>query len=96
MPRPQFKTKCGVCKKEWIIVTSRDFPICVTCHLKQIFSEEVTDREYDFLNIDKTVYSQSKFLRSIRQNYLMYKTLSEKQISEKTGNCCRRLFTSTF
>jgi len=60
---------------------ARDFPICVNCHLKQIFSEEVADKKYGFLNVDKSVYARSKFLRSIRQNYLMYKTLTEKQIA---------------
>ena len=81
MPRPIFKKKCGICRKEWVVVTARDFPICSTCHLKQIFSEEVTDKKYNFLNIERILYEKSKFLRSIRQSYLMYKSLSAKQIS---------------
>ncbi|HLC81071.1 MAG TPA: hypothetical protein VJH68_00255 [Candidatus Nanoarchaeia archaeon] len=81
MPRPQFKTKCRVCKLEWVVATARDFPICVSCHLRQIFSEEVTAKKYNFLNLDQSVYFQSRFLRSIRQSYLMYKTLSTKQIA---------------
>jgi hypothetical protein len=81
MPRPKFKKKCGICKKDWVVVTSRDFPICVSCHMKQVFSEEVTNKKFNFLNIDRSLYEKSRFLRSIRQSYLMYKDLSAKQIS---------------
>ena len=80
MARPQFKQKCKICKIDWTLVNYRDFPICVKCHMKQIFSEEVEDKKYDFLNISKTLYEKSRFLRNIRQAYLMYKELSEKQI----------------
>ncbi len=81
MPRPKFKQKCGICKREWVVLTAREFPICDECHVKQIFSEEITDKDYDFLNLDRSIYRQSRFLRSIRQSYLMFKTLSAKQIS---------------
>jgi len=48
--------------------------------MKQIFSQEVTAKKYDFLNIPKKTYEKSRFLRNIRQSYLMYKSLSKKQI----------------
>lgn len=80
MPRPLFKKKCGICNKEWVVINSREYPVCVSCHMKQIFSEEVTDKAFSFLNIDKGLYEKSKFLRSIRQSYLMYKSLTQKQI----------------
>ena len=80
MPRPKFKQKCKICKGEWVLVSYRVYPICVSCHMKQIFSEEVTDKKFNFLNIKKEFYEKSRFLRNIRQSYLMYKSLSEKQI----------------
>ena len=49
--------------------------------MKQIFSEEIDNKKYDFLNISKKLYEQSRFLRNIRQAYLMYKNLTVKQIS---------------
>ena len=37
-------------------------------------------KKFDFLNLPKKTYEKSRFLRNIRQNYLMYKSLSKKQI----------------
>ena len=79
MALPQFKQKCKICKTEWVILNRREYPICVKCHLRQIFSEEVTDPKFEFLNISKELYEKSRFLRNIRQAYLMYKNLTEKQ-----------------
>jgi len=81
MVYPKFKHKCKLCKKDWVVVKGREFPICVKCHMRQIFSEEVTDKKYKFLNIPKELYEKSRFLRNIRQAYLMYKELTKKQIS---------------
>ena len=79
MPRLKFKQKCKICKKEWVLVQYGQFTICVTCHMKQI-AEEVTEKKYQFLNIEKELYEQSRFLRNIRQSYLKFKELSDKQI----------------
>lgn len=76
----KFKQKCKICGKEWVVINRREFPICVKCHIMQIFSEKVTDKEYSFLNIPRELYEKSRFLRNIRQSYLMYKELTEKQI----------------
>ena len=73
MARLKFKKKCSFCKDVWVLIQSREYPICVDCHLKKIFSEEVTEKKYNFLNADKKVYAKSRFLRNIRQAYLMYK-----------------------
>ncbi len=80
MARLKFKKKCNICKKVWVVVRSREYTICVPCHMKQIFSQEVTDKKFDFLNIDRELYEESRFLRNIRQSYLMYNELSEKQV----------------
>ena len=80
MARLRFKKKCNICKEKWVLVKSREYTICVPCHMKKIFSEEVTDKAYDFLNADREIYEESRFLRNIRQSYLMYKELSDKQI----------------
>ncbi|PIN75806.1 hypothetical protein COV17_03615 [Candidatus Woesearchaeota archaeon CG10_big_fil_rev_8_21_14_0_10_36_11] len=81
MPRLKFKKKCNICKDEWVLVHPREYTICTKCHMKQIFSEEIDNKKYDFLNISKKLYEQSRFLRNIRQAYLMYKNLTVKQIS---------------
>jgi len=48
--------------------------------MKQIFSEEIKSKKFDFLNLSKKTFEKSRFLRNIRQSYLMYKSLSKKQI----------------
>jgi len=80
MAKAKFKQKCGVCKENWVVITYREYPICVDCHMKQIFSEEITDKKFKFLDIDKKYYKNSRFLRNIRRSYLMYKELTDKQI----------------
>lgn len=80
MPLPKFKQKCKVCKQEWVVLNRREYPICVKCHLRQIFSEEVTAKKYLFLNLPSEIYGKSRFLRNIRQSYLINKALTKKQI----------------
>lgn len=89
----KFKHKCKICHKEWVVINRREFPICLKCHIRQIFSEEVTDKKFKFLNIPKELYEKSRFLRNIRQAYLMYKELSEKQVKafKKTVSEIKRL-----
>ncbi len=48
--------------------------------MKKIFSQEVTEEKFQFLNIDRSLYEKSRFLRNIRQAYLMYEDLTERQI----------------
>ena len=76
----KFKQKCKICHEDWVVVRHREFPICIKCHMKQIFAEEVKAKKYLFLNLTKKTYEKSRFLRNIRQSYLMYKSLSKKQI----------------
>lgn len=81
MPAPKFKQKCKICFKEWVVVNYKEFPICIKCHLRQIFSEKITDSKFKFLDLPKELYEKSRFLRNIRQCYLMYHGLTEKQIT---------------
>jgi len=80
MPLPKFKQKCKICKQEWVVLNRREYPICVKCHLRQIMSEEIKSKKYQFLNIPTEIYEQSRFLRNIRQAYLMHDGLTVKQI----------------
>ena len=63
-----------------MLVQYRQYTICPDCHLKQIFSEQVDDRKYNFLNADPELYRQSRFLRNIRQSYIRSKELTDKQV----------------
>ena len=81
MPRPRFKQRCALCKKNMVIMYSgRQFPICVECHMKQI-GEPIEDvKMKKFFSIPKKLYEQSLFLRNIKQAYIRFGSLSDKQI----------------
>ena len=80
MAGPKFKQKCAMCKTNWVeMFSSRQFPICVECHMKRI-SDKITDPKYKFLNIPDEIYMKSPFLRNIKEAYLRFKSLSEKQV----------------
>jgi len=81
MPRPKFKQKCALCKQNMVIMySSRQFPICVQCHMKRI-DQEIKDPEMKkMFDIPKSLYEQSSFLRNIKESYLRFDSLTEKQI----------------
>ena len=81
MPGPKYKQRCASCKKNMVLMySSRQFPICTDCHMKQI-EDPVTDPVYkELLDIPRELYVQSSFLRNIKRSYLQYHVLSEKQI----------------
>ena len=81
MPGPKYKQRCAICRKNMVLMySSRQFPICTDCHMKQI-EDPVTDPAYkELLDIPRELYLQSSFLRNIKRAYLQYHSLSEKQI----------------
>ncbi len=82
MPRPRFKQRCAICKKNMVVMySSRQFPICVECHLKRI-SETVKGSPYkELFDIPPEFYKNSLFLRNIKESYLRFGSLTEKQIA---------------
>ncbi len=81
MYSPRFKQKCAVCKKNMVVMySSRQFPICSECQMKQI-NKPITDQKYkELFDIDTKLYEMSTFLRNIKQSYLRYDSLTERQI----------------
>jgi hypothetical protein len=79
--RPKYKQLCAICRKQHTLIESRNqFPICISCSMKQI-SQPIENRKFRKLfDIDQKLYEQSSFLRSIKSNYVRFKSLSEKQI----------------
>lgn len=60
--------------------SSRQFPICVECHMKRI-NKEIEDPKFKkLLGIPDKIYRQSVFLRNIKESYLRFQNLTEKQI----------------
>ena len=76
---PKFKQKCALCKKNMVIMYSaRQFPCCEDCQMKKI-SDEVTEKEYLFLNLPVELYRKSSFLRNIKEFYFRNASLTPKQ-----------------
>jgi hypothetical protein len=81
MPKPKFKQRCAICKNNMVIMYSyRQFPICVDCHMKQINQEIEDPKMKKFFDHPKSLYEKSSFLRNIKQAYIRFGNLSEKQV----------------
>lgn len=81
MPGPKFKQRCALCKKNMVVMySSRQFPICSECHMKKI-NQPIADPKYkELLDIPTGLYEKSSFLRNIKESYLRFNSLTEKQI----------------
>lgn len=79
----QYKRKCRLCQKNYVLVTNRtrnDNVICFDCQ-KNKMEGEIADPEMKKLfDIPPEFYKESTFLRSIKINYLRFGSLSERQI----------------
>ncbi len=87
MAKPKFKQRCALCKENMVIMfSSKQFPICVECHMKQIDQPIEDPKMKKFFDIPKEFYEQNSFLRNIKNAYIRFGNLSEKQVEafEKT------------
>ena len=81
MPKPKFKQRCALCKENMVIMYSaRQFPICVTCHMKRIDVEIKDPKMKKFFDIPKEFYEKNNFLRNIKEAYIRFENLTEKQV----------------
>ena len=82
MPRPRYKQRCALCKKNMVVMySSRQFPICVECHMKRI-SEPVTDPKYkEMFDLPRDFYEKSMFLRNIKESLQRFGSLTENQVT---------------
>jgi hypothetical protein len=79
----QFKQKCDLCKANYVTVSSwrRRGPIvCFECEKKSMEGEIADPEMKKLFDIPQEFYRQSPFLRSIKINYLRYKSLSPAQL----------------
>ena len=60
--------------------THNQFPVCVSCHMKQI-DQPIDDPKFKkMFDVPASLYEQSNFLRKIKESYIRFGSLSEKQI----------------
>ncbi|MEK6901194.1 MAG: hypothetical protein AABX37_02530 [Nanoarchaeota archaeon] len=63
-----------------LMYSHKQFPLCVECHLKQL-NHPINDPQFQkFFDIPQKLYQESYFLRKIKENYLRFGSLTEKQI----------------
>ncbi len=80
--RPIYKQRCMRCKKNMIIVTSRNqFPLCYDCQKAELHGEISDPQMKKMFDIPEEFYMDNVFLRSIKINYLKFGNLTEKQIA---------------
>ncbi len=76
-----FKKKCGRCKKNYVLANNRTgFVVCYECQEKQMKGEIKDPVMKKMFNIPHQFYKDSMFLRDIKIKYLMYGSLSERQV----------------
>ena len=81
MAFPKYKQRCGLCKKNMVLMYGRNqFPVCVSCHMKQI-NQPIDDPIFKkMFDIPATFYEDSTFLRKIKESYIRFGSLTQKQI----------------
>ena len=77
----KYKQRCVICKKNMVLMMSaRQFPICMTCEMKN-FDQPIKDPKYKaLLDIDKKWYEENQFLRSVKSHYIRKGMLTDRQI----------------
>lgn len=81
MPTPKYKQRCVMCKKNMVLMySSRQFPICAQCQMKQI-NQPIEDAKFKkMFDLPEKFYLESSFLRSIKEAYIRFGSLTEKQV----------------
>ncbi len=77
----KYKQLCFRCKKNYVVVTSRNrFTLCYDCQKGELGGKVKDPKMKKFFDIPEEYYKENAFLRDIKLNYLNYGKLSEKQI----------------
>jgi hypothetical protein len=81
MSRPQYQQRCIRCRKNMVLVTSRErFPLCYDCQKNDLQGEVKDPAMQKLFAIPEEYYKKNAFLRDIKIQYLRFGKLSEKQI----------------
>lgn len=75
-----YKQLCARCKKNFVLVSRNQFPLCYDCQKRELSGEVKDPKMKKLFNIPDELYKQNSFLREIKLKYLKFGSLSEKQI----------------
>ena len=77
----KYKQRCFKCKRNYVVVTSRQkYVVCYDCQKDELKKEVKNAKMKKLFEIPEEFYKKNMFLRDIKINYLRYENLSEKQI----------------
>lgn len=77
----KYKQKCAKCKQNYVVVTRRTrFPVCYDCQKERLQGEIKDPKIRKLLDIPEEFYRENLFLRNIKESYMAWGKLSEKQI----------------
>tara|TARA_Y100000310_G_scaffold124700_1_gene123445 strand:+ start:61669 stop:61971 length:303 start_codon:yes stop_codon:yes gene_type:complete len=81
MAKPRYKQRCAICKDKMVTIYSyKQFPKCMDCEMKEI-DKPITDPKMKKLfDIPRELYEENYFLRNIKNSFIRFGNLSEKQI----------------
>lgn len=77
----RFKQLCNKCKKNYVVISSRnDFALCYDCQKSELNKEIKDSKMKKLFDIPEDYYKNNLFLRNIKMYYLKFGKLSDKQI----------------
>ena len=81
MAKPRYKQKCAICKDKMVTIFSyKQFPKCSDCEMKEIDKPIKDAKMKKLFDIPREFYIENYFLRNIKNSYIRFGNLSEKQI----------------
>jgi len=76
-----YKHRCVKCKEKYVLVSYKNrFPICFDCQKADLQGDIKDPKMKKMFDIPAEFYRKNSFLRSIKINYLRFKSLTEKQV----------------
>ena len=75
-----YKQRCARCKKNYVLVSRNQFPICYDCQKAELSGVIKDPKMKKLFDIPEHLYKENGFLREIKMKYLRFGNLTEKQI----------------
>ncbi|RJQ22584.1 hypothetical protein C4580_00865 [Candidatus Woesearchaeota archaeon] len=76
----QFKHLCARCKKNFVLVSRTQFPVCYDCQKAELAQPIKNLKMKKLFAIPEDFYKQNAFLREIKMKYIRFGALTEKQV----------------
>src|SRR3989338_1051860 len=75
-----YKQLCARCKKQFVLISGNQFPVCYDCQKKELSGEIKDPKMKKMFKLPEELYMNNPFLRDIKAKYLRFGNLTDKQI----------------